>query len=139
MNLKMIAKCSLVLYVSLVLSGIPIGYFIADIGLSRWDVPIFIIFYKYVAIFLISTICFYFLTKSCEYRPLLHAIIVLLLMSGVSSIADYFIFSEIDYFVWLVDFSLVVFSLLIGYWLSFLQKARSKHINSKPRPTFSKH
>lgn len=61
MNLKVIAKYFMIIYALLVLSGVPIGYIMADIDPTGKNVPSWLVAYKYLAVFLLVVYVFIFL------------------------------------------------------------------------------
>lgn len=122
MNLKVIAKYFMIIYALLVLSGVPIGYIMADIDPTGKNVPSWLVAYKYLAVFFISCICFYFFIRTQGNKPLVHGFIIILLVSGVSSVVDYLIYSEFDLFGFLPDFSIIAFSLFVCFGLSILRR-----------------
>lgn len=122
MDFKVITKCCLALYFLLVVSGIPIGFIMAEVDPSGSNVPKWLVVYKYLAVFLISAILFYFLTKKQKSKPFAHGIVIVLLVTGVSAVVDFLIFPEVDYFGWLLDFSLILASLTTSYGISLLQR-----------------
>lgn len=128
MDFKFIAKYSVLLYLSLMLSGVPIGYFVDDIDSSGGTFPSQVIFYKYAAIFFISVLCFYFLAKSSKSRPFFHGLIVVFLVSAFSLFVDVALLTEIDLLLWFIDVGLVFVSLFIGIRAYALHRHSRKHV-----------
>lgn len=122
MNWKVIVKYSLALYVSLIISGIPIGYLMADIDPSGVRIPDWLIVYKYFALFLISLMCFVILARKQDDRPFLHGLLIILIVNGISLIIDFLIFPEVDFFSFFLDLFLILFSLILGVGVTLLKR-----------------
>jgi hypothetical protein len=122
MNWKVLIKYSLVLYVALVISGIPIGYLMADIDPSGVNVPDWLVAYKYSAAFLICFVGFIYLTKTENDKPFIHGLFIVFIISGISSAFELLIFPEIDYLSWLFDLLLILCSLILGAGFMILIK-----------------
>ncbi len=114
MNWKTLIQYSLILYLALIISGIPIGYLMADIDPSGLNVPSWLMVYKYLAIFFISLMCFVFLAKKQKEKPFKHGFVIILIVTGLSSIIDVLIFPDLDYFGWLLDLIIILLALVIG-------------------------
>lgn len=127
MNWKIIAKYSLTLYVALILSGIPIGYLMAGIDPSGVNVPDWLIAYNYLAISIISLICFIFLANKLKDKLFKHGVIVVLIVSLLSLIIDFLVFSKVDYFIWMLDLVVLLISMVLVIGFSSLKKCRAVH------------
>lgn len=127
MDFKVIAKYSLLLYLSLMLSGIPIGYFFEDIDQSGEKFPSWVVFYKYAVIFSISILCFYFLEKSSKSMPATHGVFVIFFVSAFSFIVDFTMSIKFNFLLWFTDVGIVFLSLIVLHGASTLRRPCQKH------------
>lgn len=126
MGWKFIVKYSFILYVALVLSGIPIGYIMADIDPSGSKVPSWLVAYKYLASFLICLVFFFFFVKKQTENSLRYGIQVVLIVIVLSSLIELLIFKQIDYFSLLLDLSLMILPLFLWVGISFWKSKKGQ-------------
>lgn len=130
MDFKVIVKYSMMISLLLVLSGVPLGFFIEDSTNLENEFLGWIVFYKYTSIFFIGFICFYFLGKSNAKNPLVNGIMIVLVSSLGGVAIELIIVYQVNYNIWLINAILMFFSLIIGYGASCIYKESSEKNNS---------
>lgn len=106
----------------LVLTGIPIGYFMSDSKPYEQETIYLISIYRYISILIVGFFCFYLLSRCCEVKFFLHGLVVLLLVNAASLLIDTLLFGGVDLLVWFLDFVILLLTLVIVFGLTAFRK-----------------